>query len=152
MKNHYSVFSVFFGCLLGLCSCSDYVRLEIHQLSKMAQQDSLSFNFDVVAQQPYDIDLVLEHSDAYPYQNLYLKYDLIQNNELISSDTFSVELASESGEWQGDCHKTYCVYTYQLEESLVFPSSGPMLINVWQHSREEVLSGFKSLAIGLKHR
>lgn len=49
----------------------------------------------------YAIALCVRHDSSYPYRNLWLAADFVAGGRVVESDTVSVELSDEYGNWEG---------------------------------------------------
>jgi len=90
------------------------------------------------------IAIVINHSDQYEYQNLYLTISAKLNTESVYQDTLSVMLADDSGYWLGDCKSEQCAYTYAISNTGRIDE-----ISISQFSRDSILMGITSIDIDL---
>jgi gliding motility-associated lipoprotein GldH len=95
----------------------------------------------------YEIQLTVRHTDAYPYQNMWLFVTIEKDTNIIKADTIECYLANERGEWLGgglSIKELPLIY----EENYKFAYSGEYRIKIEHGMRKEVLLGVKD--VGLK--
>lgn len=90
------------------------------------------------------IAIVINHSDQYEYQNLYLTISAKLNTESVYQDTLSIQLADDSGYWLGDCKSEQCAYTYAISQVGRVDE-----LRIAQFSRDSILMGITSIDIDL---
>jgi gliding motility-associated lipoprotein GldH len=96
----------------------------------------------------YQLQLTLRHNDRYPYQNMWMFVEIIQDSLLVQPiDTIECYLANERGEWQGG---GICQYELPMiyDNNYRFKNSGTYHISIKQGMRSEQLQGIT--AIGIK--
>ena len=89
--------------LIVLISCS-IEAVNYHDFEqntwKSKERVNFEFNFEDTSG-PYGLEIAVRHQTSYPYQNLILFAHHYFENKKLSTDTFNVELASNSGKWHG---------------------------------------------------
>ena len=111
--------------------------------------DPRSFSFDIVdTSQVYDLILTVDHSDQFPYQNLYVKTSTRFPSDTIIEQSLSLEMANEAGFWFGECKGPNCRLSIPIQSQVHFVESGSYTLELEQYTRTDSLIGMK--AIGLK--
>ena len=78
-----------------------------------AYTDSLAYEFDVPStDQRYDLELLVEHAEAFPYENFYLNLHTTPPNGKRTTERVSLQLSGEYGEWHGACSGGDCELGY----------------------------------------
>jgi len=108
------------------------------------------FNIDNVDQN-YDLHFVLEHSEVFSFQNLYVLISTTYPDGKIIEDEVSLQLANQKGEFSGKCSGEKCKVTIVLQENFKFQNKGNHVIKIAQHSRSEVLDGIYGGQLQLIH-
>lgn len=112
--------------------------------------ESLTFETDIEdVESNYALNLVIDHSDNYPFQNIYLRIKTVFPDEKITEEQLSIDLAEKSGKWQGKCRSGSCKIKVYLLESFKFPERGKYQFIFEQYTRSESLEGVNSLALSL---
>ena len=104
---------------------------------------------EVDTSQLFELQLILEHTMDYSFENIYLKVftefpDLSKRGERLS-----VDLAHKTGEWKGKCNSESCKLRVYLLEKFKFPQPGSYQFSFEQHSRQDSLPGILSLQMKL---
>ncbi len=109
-----------------------------------AYDNSVRFDIDPVDQKMNEIEIVVNHSIDYAYENLYLKLELSDQSQT-STDTISIQLANNNGLWKSKCSGTDCLlrHSYKMDETV-------SAVSISQFSREAVLRGINQIGINLK--
>lgn len=94
----------------------------------------------------YEVQIIVRHTARYPYQNLWLFVDVMQDSLLLRRDTIESFLANERGEWYGAGMQLYELPLLYLENIAL--SEGQYAIAIQQGMREDQLRGIND--IGLK--
>ena len=104
--------------------------------------DSLAFAYEIVdTAKAYDLELTVEHTDAFATQNLYARFVTAYPSGLRESEPVSLELADRFGRWLGDCSGAECSLTLRLQEGARFPEPGRYGLTLHQYGRTESLGG-----------
>lgn len=95
---------VFMAAMLAVASCSrrtDYSEYRNIDASGWSYGDTLVYETALAdSVQRGDLAVVVRHSDAYAYSNIWLEIDT-DSADSIAADTFNVELADIYGNWHG---------------------------------------------------
>ena len=94
----------------------------------------------------YQMLITIRHTDAYPYQNLWLFVDIEKDSVSLRRDTIECYMANERGEWLGgglSIHELPLLYS----DSYQFANSGEYHISITQGMREDTLIGIKEVGV-----
>lgn len=137
---------IFNSCSSDKVIYDDIVEID---MEGWTYEQEIPFEFTVTDTVPdYRILLFLDFSTDYRWQNIYTRVETVFPNEAIIEDIVSLELASKTGQWFGDCNSTRCRVNIPLKETLRFRETGIYRINFQQHMRADWVKGIN--AIGLK--
>ena len=109
-----------------------------------AYADFFNASFDVERNVPYDIYFGLEHTDDYPYENIYLRItdDLKERKD---TDIVSINLSNPYGIWYGKKNGDIYSFNTLLRKSFKFDKSGKHSIKIEQFTRKDSLEGVKAI-------
>lgn len=94
----------------------------------------------------YQMLITIRHTDAYPYQNLWLFVDIEKDSIQITRDTIECYMANERGEWLGGgltVRELPLLYSADYQ----FASSGEYHISITQGMRNDTLIGIKEVGV-----
>jgi len=139
--------------LVGVCSCGPS-PLFSETLDTSPQgwttAEELTYEIEVEAvDQQYELQLLIDHSTEYRYQNIYFKIKTGFPDRDAKEEQLSVDLATKSGEWLGDCSAAKCKTKVYLLDNFKFPTAGTYTFEISQYTREENLKGINSLELSL---
>jgi len=146
------------GFILGvlglylLASCENSVYTERREISSTTwdYSDSLIFEFSPPdTQSLYNIELTVEHSKDFDYQNLYMRLHTIFPNQDTLKQPFSIDLSDKFGQWLGDCSSTSCERSSLLQAQTRFEYLGLYTLLFEQFSRYDSLAGINALEIDI---
>jgi gliding motility-associated lipoprotein GldH len=92
------------------------------------------------------MQITIRHTDAYPYQNLWLFVDIEQDSLVLTRDTIECYMANERGEWLGGgltVHELPLLYSDHYQ----FTNSGEYRISITQGMRNDTLIGIKEVGV-----
>lgn len=95
----------------------------------------------------YELQIIVRHTDKYPYQNLWLFVDVAKDSTILRRDTIESFLADDRGQWLGHGMRIYELPLLYLEK-LPLVQSGDYEVIVQQGMREDTLRGI--VDVGLK--
>ena len=111
----------------------------------------LIFDVDVAdTSANYRVEIDLRHAGTYPYRNLYLGRDVLNERGTVYHDTAEFQLASPEGQWL--CDGITGLKTVSLpyrSEALRFPKAGTYRFRLQHLMRDEPLEGIHSVALKL---
>lgn len=100
--------------------------------------------------QAYQLDIDVKHSEAYGYQNLYVKtITIFPSGKEVSSIT-SLELANPDGSWSGKCSGKSCSLSLPLQQGFSFPETGKYTWQIEPYMRTDTVNGIMSIGIECK--
>ena len=140
--------------LLALSSCqqsvvySDFISLP----AQGWHQDSvLSYDISVAdSTADYGIQIIVRHTNEYPYQNLWLFVDEYAGEQHIHRDTIEAMLADDYGRWIAGGINTYEL-PLQYATSYRFASASLNRITIQQGMRTEQLRGISDVGVKVIH-
>jgi len=97
----------------------------------------------------YNLHLIVEHLQAYSYENIYLKIQTTFPNKEVREEQLSIDLADKKGVWVGQCSGDNCKCKVYLLENFKFPEIGGYTFELRQYTRDENLAGITSLEMQL---
>lgn len=107
-----------------------------------------NFEFDIAdTTKTYRIALEVEHAGDYRYQNLYVQIRTKLADGEVKSQLVSLELAAQSGIWNGECSGNTCVLEIPIQPKAKFKTPGHYAISVEQYMRENPMHGVRSLGL-----
>jgi gliding motility-associated lipoprotein GldH len=114
-------------------------------------EEPLIFDFsipDTASRYTFYLDLI--HSVDYPYQNLYTRIVTQYPEQEPKTDILSLELSNDLGLWEGKCRSNYCRVRIPLQTRAVFENPGDYQLSFEQHTRQDSLSGLRSIALRIQ--
>jgi len=112
--------------------------------------DKLDFPIEVEdTLSKYRLEMQLQHSTEYNYQNLYTRIKTDFPNGRSATDTVSIQLSDKYGRWFGKCNSNDCAYRVVLKDSFNFVEAGKHNLNIEQYSRTDYLEGVEELSFAL---
>lgn len=159
-QNDVSLMKKFAGLLVALsmlclAACGpDYAYHQVQKIPNDGQwryTDTLNFNFTITdTVSHYNFYLDFEHSDTFPFQNVYLKLytrfpDGHRLTKLRSFDFFDAQ-----GEALGKCSGHQCSRRSVLQENAYFKEPGAYVLTVEQNSRLDPLLSLQSVGLVLE--
>ena len=113
-------------------------------------QDSLVFETEIQdTNQLYDLYLQLEHSETYPFANLYCALNVHFPQGPARQELISLELADETGLWLGSCSKGNCLRSMMFLENAKFQQLGKYRLVFKQETRQDSLPEIRSLSLSI---
>lgn len=118
------------------------------QNQKWTYADTLDFSFDIADTMAiYDIVLKVKHSTAYPMQNIYTQiYTKFPTGERVKQ-LLSLDLADNTGKWEGNCSGDACDFTIKLQENAFFNIAGKHMITLEQYTRQDALPAIERIGL-----
>ena len=94
----------------------------------------------------YQFQLILRHTDAYQYQNLWMFLEVKNDSAILSQDTIECYLADDRGNWLGGGVSVHEL-PLMFDAAYHFPHSGQYQITIQQGMRSENLEGIKEIGV-----
>ncbi len=133
--------------LLFLAGCSSEALYEKRIAlpdAGWSYEDTLRFDFEIEdTAQLYTLSLEVEHSDEYPFQNLYVRIHTGYPNGESSVQLVSLELAEKTGVWLGKCRGSTCRLRIPIQSKTYFNQPGTYTLALEQYMRRSPLPGLK---------
>ena len=97
----------------------------------------------------YNLQLIVDHSMAYRYENIYLKIKTIFPDRPEKEEQLNINLATDIGQWVGKCSGEKCKCKVYLLDKFKFPAPGDYTFQLQQYTRNEAIKGINSLTMEL---
>ncbi|GAB4247308.1 MAG: gliding motility lipoprotein GldH [Saprospiraceae bacterium] len=136
-------------CLSTGCS-SDCIFQQSFEVpnAEWTYEDPIRFEFEIPdTSARYNLNLALEHSTDYPYQNLYVKFHTQFPSGKTVEQVVSLELTDKAILWQGECSGKWCTINIPLQTGAIFPEPGKHSITLEQYTRDNPIKGVKSFSL-----
>jgi gliding motility-associated lipoprotein GldH len=112
---------------------------------------ALPFEFEIAdTAKTYEILLGVTHADDFAYQNCYVQITTIFADGQSKKQPLSLELAGDSGIWNGDCGGGSCALEIPIQPKARFRQPGKYRISVEQFMRVNPLPGIKAISLKIK--
>lgn len=146
---------IFISCTVGLIfffsSCGpNYIYEKQFQIANdgWTYNDSLQFEVNIEdTLQLYNLYLDIDHTTAFPNQNLYIRIHTQFPNGKREGKPVSVDLANKMGTWNGKCSGEDCQLRVFLQQDAFFDMPGLYQFTVAQHTRLDTVPAIKSLSL-----
>lgn len=152
--NRFRFFLIGFSLLVGLTACGpNYHFSTTIDISNDAwsYDQVLDFEFEITdTLQIYNLLLDITHDKEYSYQNLYTRIGTFFPSGQNIKETLSLELASKTGEWQGDCGSRYCKVQIPIQEGAFFNQAGKYKISLEQFMRKNPIQGINKISFHIE--
>jgi gliding motility-associated lipoprotein GldH len=97
----------------------------------------------------YDIGIIIDHLKAFPYQNLYLRFNYNESAQP-RTDTITLDLVGKNGYYTGNCGNDACRLEKILLTDVSFHNSGKQTFSFEQFTRNESLEGINELGMFIR--
>ena len=142
------------ACCLLLTGCGgDFIYQKTLDVpgESWTYQDTLKFDFDIAdTTKMYGMFLEVTHAGDYGFQNLYVQFHTIFPSGKKSTQLVSLELAAQTGIWNGECSSNECTVEIPLQSKTIFNETGKHTLAVEQYMRQSPLPGVKSMTLKIK--
>lgn len=116
-----------------------------------AYEDTLTFDFNIEdSTKIYTLLLDVAHSPDYGFQNLYVQMHTRYPSGKVDKQVLSLELATQSGVWNGQCNSKKCTLEIPLLTDVAFPETGKYSLAIEQYMRQSPLPGILGMALKIK--
>lgn len=110
-----------------------------------------SFSFDINdVSNKYNLYLDIDHSTDFPFENLYVRIHTKFPDQTSVSDTLSIQMIGNLGNWIGNCNGSNCDLKVFLQEQIKFKAAGAYTIQIEQFTRSEQLNGVNSISFSIE--
>lgn len=151
-KNYLNIGFCFWVVFLAACQKEKVIFEKNYELKndQWTYADTLNYAFNIADTMAiYDIVLDINHTPQYPMQNLYMNiYTKFPTGERLKQ-LLNIDLADNTGKWQGDCNSKECHLTIPIQPNAYFNKAGEYTITLEQYMREANLNGVKSVRLKL---
>lgn len=148
MKGSIAAAALLCGAVLFLWACSSetlYEQRIVLPEAGWAYEDTLSFAFEIKdTARLYTLSLEVEHSDEYPFQNLYVRIHTGYPDGKSAVQLVSLELAEKTGVWLGTCRGRTCRLRIPIQSKTYFNQPGTYTLALEQYMRRSPLPGLHS--------
>jgi len=150
-RSHYLGILIFFSLLSVACSPQPEFSENIElPASGWTHDDTVEYKVDVQdTSAVYQLELVIDHSASYRYQNIYLDITTGFPDREDRKEKLTIDLADKMGSWKGNCQRENCKLKVYLLEEFKFPAQGEYSFAFNQYTREESLVGINELELEL---
>ena len=139
---------IIFSLLISGCSSNGIKILESKSVNEWRAEDKLSFE-NITVDEGSEYLLVVEHSEDYSFENLYIKVIVRDDENNQREEIISLDLMNDLGHWVGKQSKNGRTATFGLPQ-LPKDNHTTLSFDIYQYSREEILTGIISLGIAQK--
>ena len=132
-------------CLLSLVSCIPAIDVFEKDVTIPKQQWESSFKPQIIfsvkdTNSLYNVYVVLRHSDAYNYNNIWIKATVIQPGDKLSkSEQYDLRLASNDKGWLGTAMDDIYEQRVLIQPQTKFTKAGDYQFTLEQVMREDPL-------------
>jgi gliding motility-associated lipoprotein GldH len=126
LKNSIYLLIIFLGLSLGSCN-KNIVFSEYKTFSngEWFAKEKAVFDLEITDTQTLNnIYLMLRHSEAYPYNNLFVFVTTKYPDGKVITDTMEVVLANQKGEWLGNGMGDIFDFKVPIKKNVRFPLGG----------------------------
>jgi len=93
--------------------------------------------------------LTVDHTDQFPYQNLYVEALTTFPSDTSIKQLLSLEMANEAGFWLGECQGSNCQLSIPIQSNVHFQEKGSYTLNLEQYTRRDSLIGLKGIGLSI---
>jgi len=141
-------------CCLLLTACnSDLIFDESKDIpnASWSYANPIPFEFEVKdTTKTYQVLLEMTHAGDFGFQNCYVQITTRFPNGEEKKQAVSLELAAQSGIWNGECSGNTCSLEIPLQAKAKFKQPGKHSITVEQFMRVDPLPGIKAISLKIK--
>jgi gliding motility-associated lipoprotein GldH len=141
LKNSIYLLIIFLGLSLGSCN-KNIVFSEYKTFSncEWLAKEKAVFDLEITDTQTLNnIYLMLRHSEAYPYNNLFVFVTTKYPDGKVITDTMEVVLANQKGEWLGNGMGDIFDFKVPIKKNVRFPLGGKYQFSFEQGMRVDPL-------------
>lgn len=141
-------------CCLFFTACEKGVIFEATEdipNATWGYEQKLPFEFEVTdTSKTYQVFLEISHSGDFAYQNCYVQITTLFPNGEENKQPVSLELAGQSGIWNGKCNGNTCQLEIPLQAKARFKHIGKHSIAIEQFMRVNPLPGIENIGLKIK--
>lgn len=154
LKNNRPIF--FFVSVLFLLSCGTkpfYEQVQKINSAGWNYDDVMRFNFEIKDTTAlYDLSLSVQHTNDYPFSNIWLKTITIIPDETKKEAGLELILAETDGQWKGKGMGHTKSFLTPIQQKFHFAKPGKYEIQVIQNMRTNPLPAIQSIGLLLDKR
>jgi gliding motility-associated lipoprotein GldH len=163
MKNHRHYFQFFnvlkiaiFILILSATACKEESVTNTNRTIPSygwAYRDSLEYKFEIKDTTTlYNLYLDINHTSAYPLQNLYTFIRTVYPNGKTYQQQLNMDLAAKSGQWNGEKEWFKDRYNLRivLQEGSFFNQMGEYKLNLQQYLRQDSIPGLNTITLRIE--
>lgn len=90
----------------------------------------------------------VRHTDAFPYNNLWMNLTTTLPDKGQTTDKIDVQLSAPDGTWTGDCIDGICYNSVLVQKNFRFPAKGKYVFTFEQDMRMNPIPGL--LDVGMR--
>lgn len=143
-KFNFIIFSLIFLCL----SCQAptlYDQFQAIENATWEKDKEYYFTFTIPeTSTPYNLTLEIRNNNLYPFQNLWIFYQIEQPIGPIQKDTIECMLADDFGKWYGKGISLFQA-EFPLRSNYYFPNPGQYTFSFRQGMRTDALKGIQEI-------
>lgn len=98
----------------------------------------------------YNMYINFRHTDAYPYNNIWVKLKTVMPDSSVEEKQVNVILSKSSGQWTGSCIDGICYNSVLTDENIVFHQTGDYTFSLEQDMRMHILPEVMNVGIRLE--
>ncbi len=135
--------------LLFLASCTRPLFSGVASVPLLGWSADSAVSFRVAvadSHTPHRVLIGTQNTDLYPYQNLWLFVDVLQDSVAWYSDTVCLTLSDPRGQWLGQGLRAYYL-DHLYDAACYFPDSACYMFRIRQGMRTESLAGIQALTL-----
>lgn len=140
-------------CFMILFSCGvPAIYQETIELGDKAwsYSDKAKFSFSIDdIESKYDLFLDVNYGLDFPYENLYIKLNTTFPDQTSVSDTLSIQMIGDQGQWLGKCGGEDCDLKVFLQENIKFRAIGSYELEIEQFTRSTELRGVNAISFSI---
>lgn len=151
-----SSFSLLF--LTASCKEKELSYAYFHELknAEWKQTDTLFFEIDSTLfsiNESYTLSLEVSNSPKYPYRNIWISAQQnFENDSIFSEVEKELELADESGKWNGNGFGILYQSSFIIEENLIFKNKHSYVIKIRHKMEDNPLIGIEKIGVKLSKK
>ena len=119
----------------------------------------MRFSIEQPIAAPATIYLHLRNNNTYPFSNIFLRINRIENDSLVAADTLEYAMATPSGEWLGTGFSSVKESKLEWESGWTPQGPPPYVIEIAQANRasyqingDERLPGIVSVGVSVEYQ
>ncbi|MBC8172810.1 MAG: gliding motility lipoprotein GldH [Chitinophagales bacterium] len=143
---------LFFACIFSACTKSNLYDKNISiDAGGWGYGDIKSFPVTIIdSASTYNLFINVRHTDAYPFNNIWLKITTILPDSTKTENKINVVLAQPGGKWTGRCVDGICYNTILMQPGFHFAQTGDYIFQIEQDMRVNPVAHILDIGIRLE--